>query len=261
MKRILSILSVALAFAGCASKPYVIVQIADAQLGFDAAIVYQQNQTEYVDDLTYEVDCLERAVAEINAIKPDMVIFSGDQVNQHQNENQWNTFISVISKIDPSVKVMHVPGNHDVILAGGEVDTTPFSSRFGEDRFVHEGKGFKVVGFNSNLIYYDGYAGDESQREWLRQTLSAGDPDDVCLLFGHHPIFAKGVKLEYLDMFVENGVDAIYAGHTHCNDYAEFEGIPYRTTTAVGYQLGQDKASIRIITICDGEVTDELREI
>lgn len=41
--------------AGCAQNPYVIVQVADAQLGFTAADVSQTNGTEYVNDLSFEV--------------------------------------------------------------------------------------------------------------------------------------------------------------------------------------------------------------
>lgn len=260
MRRILTLIFVALAFAGCASRPYVIVQIADSQLGFDAVVQSERNKTEYIDDLTFEVGCLERAVAEINAMKPDMVVFTGDQVHQSWNANQWETFNAIVAKIDPSIKVVHLPGNHDVAFVEGDVDCTPFASRYGDDRFVHEGEGFKIVGFNSNLIYYGGSA-EEAQKEWLDQTLSAGNPEDVCVLFCHHPFFQKGVKQEYLDMFVKNGVDVIYCGHSHHNDYEEYEGMPFITTTSVGYQLGEDKASIRVITVCDGKVTDELKEI
>ena len=65
MKRLLFIFMAA-AMTACAADPFVIVQIADAQLGFTAAEVSQREGTEYVNDLTYETECLKKAVEMIN---------------------------------------------------------------------------------------------------------------------------------------------------------------------------------------------------
>ena len=51
MKRLAYFLISFFALMSCAEKPYVIVQIADAQLGFTAADKSQKEGTEYVNDL------------------------------------------------------------------------------------------------------------------------------------------------------------------------------------------------------------------
>ncbi|MBQ2874101.1 MAG: metallophosphoesterase, partial [Bacteroidales bacterium] len=136
MRRLSILIASALFVLSCADKPYVIIQIADSQLGFTAADKSQKEGTDYVNDLTYEIECLTKAVAMVNEMKPDAVVFTGDQVNRHYDAEQWDAFAAVIADIDPSVKVLHIPGNHDVMISEGAVDSSPFTDRSGDDRFV-----------------------------------------------------------------------------------------------------------------------------
>lgn len=265
----LSLLS-AIMLVSCAGKPYVIVQIADAQLGFTAAERSQREGTPYVNDLTYEADCLSRAVAMVNGLKPDAVVFTGDQVNRPDNEEQWDRFAEIIADIDPSVKVFHLPGNHDVHFSDTNVDPSPFTQRYGEDRFFHSENGINLVGINTNLIKYDDRL-EEDQILWLRDVLVEAKADDVTILFGHHPFFmtdvdepdsyfpiGKAKRRFYFDVFSDLGVDAVYAGHRHNNSKGEYAGIPMKTTTSVAFQIGDSRPSIRVITVDDGSVSDTL---
>lgn len=270
MKKILlSVLSLLLIFS-CAEKPYVIVQIADAQMGFTAADKSQKEGTEYVNDLTYESDCLCRAVVMVNELLPDAVVFTGDQVNSSGNDEQWDKFAEIISDIDTSVKVFHLPGNHDVRIDGDKVDSSPFTSRYGDDRFIHSDRGVNLVGINTCLIKA-GDARDEEQIDWLKDILGATEPEETTIIFGHHPFFLtdidepdsyfplmKDKRRFYFDLFSELGVDAVYAGHRHDSYEGEYNGIPMKTTTSVGFQIGRSQPSIRVITIEDGAVSDTL---
>ena len=129
MKRVLFLIASVLVLWNCADRPYVIIQIADSQLGFTAADKNQREGGEYVNDLTYEVDCLRKAVQMVNEIKPDAVVFTGDQVNRYDDAQQWDSFAEVIASIYPAVTVLHIPGNHDVLISEGMVDNTPFTER------------------------------------------------------------------------------------------------------------------------------------
>ncbi|MBQ2112265.1 MAG: metallophosphoesterase [Bacteroidales bacterium] len=273
MRKIVLLLSLVLALMGCADKPYVIVQIADAQLGFTAADKSKNEGTEYVNDLTYEIDCLTKAVMQVNEMKPDAVIFTGDQVHRYYNEEQWNTFAEVISAIDPSIKVLHIPGNHDVIIGEGTVDSSPFTDRYGEDRFVLCERGVRLVGINSNLVKYDDPE-EESQYGWLNDVLNKENEDEVTIVFSHHPFFLgeideedgyfqiqKSKRQRYFDLCKEKDVDALYAGHLHNNSSGEYSGIPVRTTTSVAFQIGEAQPSIRVITITDDTISDRLLNI
>lgn len=255
----------------CSSDPYIIVQVADAQLGFTAADVSQKEGTEYVNDLTYESECLKKAVEMINDIRPDAVVFTGDQVNRAADEEQWTAFAEIISGIDKSVNVFHLPGNHDVVISEGNVDSTPFTSRYGEDRFVFAERGVRLVGINSNLIKYNDPRETE-QKEWLSEVLLK--EDEVSIVFAHHPFFMSAIdeedgyfqiqkekRLGYFDLFEDKGVDAVYAGHRHNNAEGTYGTMPVRTTTSVAFQIGDARPSIRVITVSDGAIQDELRPI
>ena len=261
---------VALIAAACTPKTLTIVQVADAQLGFDAAIKGQQPGAVYVNDLSYEAEYLRKAVAMINELSPDVVIYTGDQVNIVDNEEQWQLFTDIISGIDTDILQLHIPGNHDVAHLDGKVDSAPFVQRFGSDRFVSDHGDVRLVGINSNLIKYDDPAESE-HREWLETVLSETPAENVKIIFSHHPFFITDVdeedsyfpiqrakRRDYFDMFAASGVDVVLAGHLHDNRAGEYEGILMLTTTSSGYQLGDGPASIRVITIKDGQVSEEL---
>ena len=271
MKRILYLVMAAVITA-CSSDPYIIVQVADAQLGFTAADVSQKEGTEYVNDLTYESECLKKAVEMINDIRPDAVVFTGDQVNRAADEEQWTAFAEIISGIDKSVNVFHLPGNHDVVISEGNVDSTPFTSRYGEDRFVFAERGVRLVGINSNLIKYNDPQ-EEGQKIWLEDALGKNG-DEVSVVFAHHPFFMtdieeddgyfqiqKDKRRDYFELFEGMGVSAVYAGHRHNNAEGEYNGMPVRTTTSVAFQIGDAVPSVRVITVAKGTLSDELRPI
>lgn len=271
MKKFL-LIALAAVMTACTGRPYVIVQVADAQLGFTAADVSQKEGTEYVNDLTYESECLKKAVELINEIRPDAVVFTGDQVNRPADEEQWEAFAQIVSDIDSSVKVFHLPGNHDVLISEGKVDSSPFTSRYSDDRFVHAERGVRLVGLNSNLIKYNDPQ-EEGQKTWLADVLRKRG-DEVSIVFAHHPFFMTGIDEEdgyfqiqkdkrqtYFDMFSDMDVDAVYAGHRHNNAAGEYKGMPVRTTTSVAFQIGDAVPSVRVITVANGAVVDELRPI
>lgn len=270
MKKYIYIICAMVMTMACAQKPIVIVQIADAQLGFDAAVKGSVPGAEYVNDLTFEIECLKATVAKVNELKPDMVVFTGDQVHLPYDKEQWDAFIQGIADIDPSIEQYHIPGNHDHILKDGTADPQDFIDRFGSDRFAVSKGNVNVVGINTSLIYFNSVL-EQDQMVWLEEILEETKESDVTLIFGHHPFFCKDIeeddshvqiakakRYQYFDYFKSKGVDAVFAGHLHDNSTGEYEGIPMLTTTSSGYQLGSGPASIRVITIKDGHMSEEL---
>jgi 3',5'-cyclic AMP phosphodiesterase CpdA len=269
MKRIFFSVLVLAVLISCKNESFVLIQIADAQLGFDASVKAQAPGAEYVNDLSYEVGFLQKAVAAVNEKRPDAVVFTGDQVNLPADQDQWNVLNEVISEMDPSVTALHIPGNHDVFISAGKVDSTPFTNRYGADRFVYENKKVCAVGINSNLIKYDDPR-EEEQFEWMKSVLDQADEGAVKLIFCHHPFFLKDIeeddgyfqiqkskRKKYFDMFLEKGVDAVYAGHLHDSSEGEYMGIQMKTATSAGYQLGEAEPSYRYIVIRGGAVVQD----
>lgn len=268
MKKIFFTLVVAVVFVSC-SKPYVIVQIADAQLGISASEKCEAEGREFDDKVTYELSYLKKAIEMVNEMKPDAVVFTGDQVHHVGNSVEWSAFRTAILAISEDIEVFHLPGNHDIYLAFPNIDMTAFESRYGEGSFVHEDGNVKLVGINTNYIKYDDTA-EFSQFEWLENALRKKNRQTT-LVFGHHPFFLEDIDEEdgyfqiqkdkrkaYFDMFARRGVSAVYSGHLHNNAEGEYNGIPSITTTSVAYQIGDAEPSVRVITVDGGEVSDEL---
>lgn len=263
----------AIAFAVSCTKPLVIVQVSDAQLGFTAAVLAIQSGEECSDDVAFEAECLRKAVKVINDICPDVVVFTGDQVNDVGNQIQWSGFGEIVSGIRPEVKCLYLPGNHDVVVKDGRVCMDEYSRYCGADRFCYSDKGVNLVGINTSLITNDDPL-EEEQFEWLRNVLgSRSSRRGVTLVFGHHPFFLSDIdepdsyfpimrskRRVYFDLFAACGVDAVYAGHRHETFDAEFGGIPMKTTTSAAYQIGKSKPSVRVIVVEKGKMRDEMRE-
>lgn len=278
MNKLLYLAIMALSFAAC-SRPYVIVQIADAQFGFTASDKCQEEGIEYDFDVKYERECLTKAVAFVNEIEPDAVVFTGDQVHHANNEQEWKAFRRVVYGIDKKIDVFHIPGNHDVqiwdssvnihLRDNRNVDMSTFETYYPNTTFCHEEKNLALVGMNSNLVKYDDPR-EGDQFAWLHKTLER-NKDKVTIIFGHHPFFLKDVEEEdgyfqirkskrkiYFELFDKYGVDAVYTGHLHDNSEGEYLGIHSKTTTSVARQLGEGQPSVRVITISKGKVYDEI---
>lgn len=271
MKKLMLLCTI-VAAASCSPKIFSIVQIADAQLGFDAAVKGQEPGATYVNDLTYEKECFERAAESIRGLKPDMIVFTGDQIHRPLDQEQWDAFGELLTLLPDNAVVKHLPGNHDLLISEGKVDCTPFASRYGEDRFVYKKGSFCIIGINSSLIKHNDPR-EEEQYEWLKTTLEKTGPNCVKVIFCHHPFFVSNIDEEdgymtipkdkrrkYMDLFADNCVCAVYAGHLHHSAEGEYRGVAMMTTTSVGYQLGEDDASVRYITLTTGRGREALKD-
>jgi 3',5'-cyclic AMP phosphodiesterase CpdA len=272
MKKLIISAAVILA-AACSPKTYTIIQIADAQLGFDAAVKGSVPGAEYINDLTYEADCFKRAAEQISKAQPDMIVFTGDQIHRPLDQEQWETFDGLLTLLPADAVVKQLPGNHDVLISDNKVDSTPFTSRYGDDRFVYTKGKICVIGLNSSLIMHNDPS-EEEQYEWLKNALESAPENSIKVIFCHHPFFVsdideedghvaipKAKRRKYFDLFADNGVSAVFAGHLHHSAEGEYRGVAMKTTTSAAYQLGEDKPSVRyiIITSSRGQQTVQSR--
>lgn len=273
MRKFLFFVCMMLCVVSNARGKFVVVQIADAQLGFKAAEDARKSGEAYINDLSYEAEYLDKAVKYVNETKPDVVVFTGDQVNKAWDKEQWEMFDRIISQIDKSVDVLHLPGNHDVPVNAGKVNVKTFTERYGADRFHYKSSGVSLIGINTNLIKFDDPA-QQQQFEWLEGLADDVKKSKAILVFGHHPFFMKNAfeadgyfqlqkakRHSYFDLFKKMGVKAVYAGHRHDNAEGEYLGIPMKTTTSSAFQLGKGKPSVRVIIVEDGEVSDTLHAL
>lgn len=236
-------------FSSC-KKEFSFVQLSDPQFGF-----ISDNK-----DFKEESALYEKAVVQINKLKPVFVVITGDLVNDRANKAQWDEFRRLTSLIKPKVYI--VPGNHDLGHELSVTDIKEFDEMFGTDRFAVGYKNNRFIGFNSNLIKSEVPALENQQLEWLQSQLAAAKGSKHIILFCHHPFFIKDpsepeqyfnirpeTRIRYFALFEQYGVNAVFAGHLHKNAESSFNNILMITTSSAGKQLGDDKPGFRLVTI------------
>ncbi|MCU0363098.1 MAG: metallophosphoesterase [Bacteroidales bacterium] len=251
-------------------EPFFIIQVTDPQFGM--------NDGE--NDFAYETARLEKAVAAINRLRPDFVVFTGDLVNTKGNRSQVAEFKRITSLIDSKIKLLYLPGNHDIGAEPQQSDIDAFIADYGHDRWAFSQKGSTFIGINSQLLKSENAAAEETQFSWLSTELAKSAGSNQVLVFSHYPFFIKlpwepetysniGLqkRKKYFSLFSENGVDAVFAGHLHNNSEAKQDDIEMITTSAVGKPLGNAPSGIRVIKIMPGKTEsvyyglDEIPEI
>jgi predicted MPP superfamily phosphohydrolase len=167
---------------------------------------------------------LERAVALINAQKPDVVFFTGDLVNNEAAEADG--FLPTLKKIQAPMGVFSSIGNHDY----GDYVAWPSPEEkrenFEQLKRVHADAGWTLLMNEHRVLERDGVSGVEKiailgvenwgaamnfpKRGDLRKAVHGTEELPVKLLLSHDPShWDAQVTKEFLD------VDVMFSGHTH----------------------------------------------
>lgn len=234
------------------SFPFFFVQVTDPQFGF----------FDGPENFTKETSLYSKAVGEINRIKPDFVVITGDLVNDKTNHSQWDELSRITSMIRKDVPVYFIPGNHDIGNLPADTTIGNYTLLFGYDRFSFIYKKCLFIGLNSPIIKAGTSDLEQKQFEWLKGELKKAEEVKHVIIFSHHPFFIKDpdepetysniapqVRSEYLDLFGEYDVDLILSGHYHNNGYGVYNDIEMITTSSVGRPLGDAPSGMRIIEI------------
>lgn len=251
--------------AGQSGSPdFFFIQLADPQFG-----MYSKDREFSQETANYEF-----AIATANRLKPRFVIVCGDLVNKPGDPAQIAEYKRISKKLDPSIRLYHVAGNHDVGNVPSPADLSAYRREFGEDYYsFREGSLYGIV-LNSSLIHSPSGAPEEykKQDEWLRRELAraSGSRSQHIVVFLHHPLFLErgdepdqyfNIPVErrapLLDLLRKHGVKYVFAGHYHRNALGRDGDIEMVTTGPVGMPLGKAKSGIRVVRINGSALTHE----
>lgn len=258
--------SLALWLTGCASQrpvgAFFFLQMADTQFGF-----FNDNA-----DFTKETVNFERAIAEANRLKPSFVVVCGDLVNKPGDPGQVAEYKRIAARLDPSVKLYNVAGNHDVANIPTAATLKRYRDNFGQDHYSFEAGNIFGIVLNSSLMRDPDSARAEAaeQDRWLEATLKKASESShhVIMVFQHHSFFiSKPDEAEqyfnfpiekrrhYLELLKAHGVRYVFAGHYHRNAAGLDGSLAMVTTGPVGKPLGKDPSGFRIVTV-DGQTVE-----
>ena len=184
-------------------KDFKIVQISDLHLGSFSS-----------------VKKLEDVVEIINNEKPDIVVFTGDLVNNFHNEAL--PYISTIKKIKSNYGNYSVLGNHDYCdYVGWKRSSKKWKNNFNEMQEVHRKMGFNLLLNSSkqikigedkiNLVGVENWgAGNFNKDGDLKKAMLGVSEEYPTILLSHDPSHWSAQVLDF-----QKRIDLQLSGHTH----------------------------------------------
>ena len=259
-RSILCILALMVSFLAVqnSAAEFFFVQLADMQFGMFASD----------RDFAQETVNYEFVVANINRIRPRFVVICGDLINKVGDAAQTAEYLRITAKIDPSIPVYAVPGNHDVGNEPTPETLAYYRQHFGPDHYSFvQGSLYGIV-LNSGVISAPGNVQEAAaeQEAWLKAELAKARSTGArhIVVFQHHSWFLEkaeepnqyfNIPMEqrrhYLDLLKSAGVRYVFAGHYHRNAYGRDGDLEMITSGPVGQPLGTDPSGIRIVTVKD----------
>jgi predicted phosphodiesterase len=221
-------------------------------------------------------------ISKINNINPDFMIVTGDLINSSGSQTQADTYKSYAASLNPAIEIYQVPGNHDI----GEPPSAP-KYIFWKDNFGYSPDNNNpwysftygdsiFIGLDSVVLRSPFDNKDIEEIDWLTTTLADANESGYThkFVFMHHPLFIKDVneteertfpeprREELRTIFHTYGVNVIFAGHTHTNEYVLDGDLEVITTTSCTCGLGgSPPPGIRIIKVYSNRIEQEYRTL
>jgi len=237
-------------------RPFYFVMLTDPQFG-----MYAANK-----DLARETANYEFVVATINRLKPAFVMVLGDMVNKTGDAEQIREFKRITGKIDSSIPVYYVPGNHDVDHQPTPETLAAYRQNFGKDYYSFRAGPIYGIVLDTTLMVEPQKAEAENaaQISWLKEELEKAKGSDAkhVVIFQHHPFFIKDPQeppqyftspLErrqpILALLHQYNIRYVFAGHTHQSSVAKDGDLEMTVTGPVSMPFGEDGSGIRLAEV------------
>jgi len=244
-----------------AAEPLFFIQLSDPQFG-----MYARNA-----DFRQETANFEFAIATANRLKPAFVVVTGDLVNKMGDKAQADEYLTIAAKLDRSIPLYQVPGNHDIGNEPTPESIAAYVARFGPDHYSFRCGPVLGLVLNSGLVQSPKGAPKQAEQQdaWLKDELDKAGRDGVrhVIVFQHHPWFVESVgepdgyhnlprqqRHRYLDLLRQHGVTHVFAGHYHANEVAKYGSLEMVTTGAIGKPLRKDVSGMRIVIVRDSGI-------
>ncbi len=247
------------------TAPFFFIQMSDPQFGM------------YRADSSFEQETanFELAIATANRLHPAFVVVTGDLINRPGDPAQAAEYWRIARKLDPSIPLYNVAGNHDVGNTPTPASVARYVSAFGPDHYVFRRGDFTGIVLNSTVIDSSAKVPAEfaAQERWLEAQLGEARQAGArhIVVFQHHPWFLRTAseadqyfniplahRGRYLALFHRYGVEALFSGHYHQNAVTADGPMAAVTTGPVGLPFGDaPQSGFRVVTVTDAGITHQ----
>ena len=162
----------------------------------------------YLSDL-HNRDIINKLINIINNIKPDIIIFGGDMINEYIKET--NNFYKLIELLD-NKNIYYTFGNHEEQLIDNEkkeyLDIINKSNIYLlNNKYIDLSKNIKLYGLNNGIETYLKFKKTGLTKEYIQKKLGSFDNKHFNILIAHNP-------LEF-SSYVDTNADLVLSGHVH----------------------------------------------
>lgn len=257
-----------LAPARAADEPFFFIQLSDPQLG-----MFTDNK-----DFAQDAANFEFAVTAVNRLRPAFVVITGDLVNKPGDSAQITEYRRIVAKIDPSIPVYNIAGNHDVQNVPTAESLAGYTKIFGPDRYTFSYRSVTGIVLNSSVIHSPQETPQQlaEQERWLRAELTKAKAAGTrhIVVFQHHPWFIASAtepdqyfniplarRAAYMALFREFGVRYLFCGHYHRNAEGRDGTLENITSGPVGKPLGGAKSGLRVAIVREAAIEHRYYEL
>ncbi len=202
---------------------------------------------------------LERAIAEINELGPDIVVCSGD-LTTHGFKEEYAEAKRYLDRLDCGAFVV-IPGNHD----SRNVGYVHFEELFGSRNSVLRVNGVTVVAVDSSEPDLDNGQIGRGRYPWIEEQFLAEPAELRVFVLHHHLLPVPGTGRERnivydagdaLECLQRAGVDLVLSGHKHVPYAWRLEDlfIVNAGTVSTLRLRGNTRPCYNLIEICEGHV-------
>ena len=265
------------------AEPFFFIQLADPQFGMFASFSGMADEAiaDYArrgmrirrepafEGLDRERALFERAIAEVNRLRPAFVVVCGDMIHDCGSDEQAREVLRIADKLDREIALYWIPGNHDVCpdaVAPTDKYLAWYRSHFGPDRHAFQHAGASFIAIDSCVLDHPEHlpGEPEAQLAFLEAELEAAraSGSEQIVVLAHHPLFLESPdeadsywtvaperRRPVLRLLREYGASTFLAGHMHRNHYASDGRLQVVASGPVGYPLGDDPSGYRIVRV------------
>ena len=212
----------------------------------------------------------EFVIANVNRLHPKFLIVCGDLTNQAADSSQIAEYKRINAKLNPSVHLYSVAGNHDVGNEPTPASLAAYRKNFGRDYYSFKEDRLYGIVLDSSLFKAPDSVKKEAaaQELWLEEELGkAKAAGAMPVVFQHIPFFLEKAEEpdQYFNLPIETrrrvlallhrfGVRYVFAGHYHRNAYGRDADLEMITSGPAGMPIGPDPSGIRIGELKDGVI-------
>ena len=243
------------------SQSFFFIQISDPQFG-----MLPVNGSAF-----RETPLFEKAIAHANRLAPAFVLNTGDLVNNPLDEKQLDEALGITQKLNRTIALYTVPGNHDIGDSPTEETLQWYRRRIGKDWYSFDYGGWHFIGLNSCIITHGECVPLEARKQWdwLNHDLeqAAARNNAPIIVFMHHPLFLNDpeepddyfnvpgrIRQVYMNLLCKYGVKTVLAGHLHQNSLGKDSSLEVITTAPVGMPLGNATSGLRIVKVLSDRI-------